>query len=139
MEVGDRHVIDGVEYECVSSGTIGDDGEFSVTEGRVPMPGDEGMLLAPEDDEGSGYWFEPVARVEQRARMAALEMEMDSLMPNVRRELLAYEEEGAVPLTVAAGFARAACAYGYMYGFKEVPPGDLARRAGYDAEGARPE
>lgn len=138
MEVGDRYPIDGVEYECVSIGTVGDDGEYEVTDGRTPVPGDEGMLLAPEDDPDARYWFEPVARVEQRARMAALEMEMDSLMPSVRRELLTYEEEGTVPLTVAAAFARAACAYGYMFGFKEDPAGELARRAGYDAEGARP-
>lgn len=113
------------EYEVVARGSYTDEGEFNVEEGRIPLEGDEGLVLQSEDHPENVYWLQRVEIVDARNRMSRLEMAMDELMPNVRAQLLKYEDEGVVPLDEAAGLLRAACAAGYEFARREDPPGAL--------------
>jgi hypothetical protein len=128
VEIGDRHEIDGVQYEIVSAGLY--DGEkIDVQEGRVPMEGDSAYLFVPEDDPEHAFLLEQVEVIEHRERMARLELEMDGLMPGVRAALLLYEErDDPVPVEVVGRLLRAACATGYQYGVAEEPRGALHDR-----------
>jgi hypothetical protein len=126
VNIGERHVMEGdEEYEVVSRGTYNDDGEFNVVEGRIPAEGEEGLLLQSEQHPENIYWLERVEVVDARNRMARLEMAMDELMPNVRAELLRFENPGTVPLDDVARLMRAACAAGYEFAQREDPPGAL--------------
>jgi hypothetical protein len=126
VEIGDRQQIEGVLHECVSIGLFDEEtGDYTMQEGRVPGEGEEGILIAPDSDPDRAYWMQPASEVDDRNRQSSLEMQMDALMPDVRRELLRFEDDGVVPLDVAAGLARAACAYGYEYGINEEPRGAL--------------
>lgn len=126
MNIGERHVLEGdEEYEVVSKGSYDDDGEFNVTDGRIPAEGDEGLLLQSEQHPENIYWLERVEVVDARNRMARMEMAMDELMPKVRIELLRYEEAGSIPLDEAASLMRVACATGYQFAQTENPPGAL--------------
>lgn len=139
MNIGDRHPLDNVLYEIVSIGALDEDGDFDVEEGRVPEPEETGMVLLPDDEPGRAYWMQPVTEVEQRARVASLEMEVDFLLGSLRATLIEYEDKDEdVPVSVVASLMRASCSVGYMHGLREEPRGALALRAGYDAGGNAP-
>lgn len=125
MNIGERHVIQEEEWEVVSRGTPDEDGDLNVTEGRIPEDGDSGMLLQAEDDPEDLYWLERVTDVDARNRKARLEMAMDELMPEVRKRLMRFEEDGVVPFAITVSLVRAACAEGYHFGINESPQGAL--------------
>jgi hypothetical protein len=139
LKLGDRHEIDGTEYEVTGIGKLDEEGNYEVVDGRIPLDGDTGLLITPDDEPGDSFWLEPVSLMRQRERIGALEFAMDSITQPVRVELLGYEVQGAVPFGVVVGLVRAAAAYGYVYGTTEEPRGQLAEQTGYRPDGMVPD
>lgn len=129
--IGTKREFDSTDFECIALGSVTEDHTLSIDEGRTILADGPEVMVEFLDDDGHVAVWQTVVSVEQERKKAKAEVEIDSLMPQLRKELLSYEEQGWVPVAVCGSFMRAALALGFLEATKKEQPEEWFRDLGY--------
>lgn len=128
MSIGSRKTMHGVEFELVALAHFDAEHELVVDDGD---PGPEPLLLFDPDTEHGVFLWQPVRVLEARRKIEAAETEIDSRLPELRKELLAWDDSGVIAVEVAASMIRAAYSKGYADCLADPEPGAWIKQLGF--------